>query len=175
LNQKSNIDRIELEYDEFYTQINELNRISELPDQIDFKVSPVAKWALLVMIIGAGLTRGIFSISAGRSSLGVSIIIGSIAFYLLLYFFSHKPRDKKYIVSKKGLKVNDSFFSWNEIDDLHLSGEHHNRGQLIRICFLYHGVKKEFSLDSMTKSTSEIGQILYMYQRWWIKNTTNSR
>jgi hypothetical protein len=167
------MERIELEYDEFYTQIGKLNRISDLPEQIEFKVSPFAKIALLVLLVGAGSIGGVYTISHGRVLEGIAIILGSIAFYLFLYFSDHKARDKKYIVGKKGITVNDKLFSWTEIDDLHLIAQQMKRGQLISICFLYDGIKKEFQLDTMTKPTGEIKQILYMYQRWWIKNVTH--
>ena len=163
--------RIELEYDDFYTQIGNLNRISDLPDQVGFKISPFSKIALLVLIIGTGIIGGVYAISCGRKIEGVLIILCSIVFYLFLYFFDHKARDNKYVVGKKGITVNDTLFHWKKIDDLHLIANQLRRGHLISICFLYEGIKKEFQLDTMTLPEVEIRQLLYMYQRWWIKNS----
>lgn len=169
MNQKTNIKKLELEYDEFYTQINKLNRISDLPEQISFKVSPIFKFVLPAMILGVGVTGAVYSISEGKNMTGLLILLGSITFYLLLYYTSHRPREKKYIVSKSGITVNNNLFSWSNIDDLHLTSEALQRGKYYCLCFEYQGVKKEFPLDSMTKSIGEIRQILYMYQQWWKK------
>ncbi len=174
MKQKSITERIELGNKEYFIQINEINNNSELPEHIDFKVSPIAKYALMGIILGVGFIAGVASIYRGNNLSGIIVLVATITFYLLLYFFSHKPREKKYLITKEGIEIDKVKYEWDKIIDLHLTAQKLNRGFLYSICFEYEMKKKEFQLDTMTRSIDEIKQILYLYKNWWIKNTPNT-
>jgi hypothetical protein len=167
--------RIELEHNEYFTQINELNSISELPNEMTFTVNPLAKILLPFVIIGSGLIGAIYSFLNGEILASVLIVTGSILFYFILFFFDHKKRDKKYFVNDSGLKVDDELYEWKKITDIHVKHRDYSpKGRASFICFEINGYIKEFQLDSMTKSESEIIQIIYMYRQKWLKNSTTN-
>ena len=167
--------RIELNYNEHFTQINELNHISVLPNEITFTVSPFAKILLPAIIIGVGFIGAIYSFLNSEIIASVLIIPGSILFYFILYFFDHNKRDKKYLVNENGLSVDGELYKWKEISDIHIKHRDYSpRGRASFICFEINGYIKELQLDSMTKSEIEIIQILYMFRQKWLKNNTTN-
>lgn len=110
----------------------------------------------------------LYTVVIGFISAITVVFLLPISISAVVYYFDHKKRDKKYVVSKKGIDVDHESFQWKLIKDLHIKEERFDRSIKYRICFHYNNLEKEFPVDTMTKSIEEIKQILYMYQKWWL-------
>lgn len=165
MNTEKEITRIELDYIEPLTQEEELKRISKLPPHLYFKVKPAAKILFFLGLVGGGLAAGTYLYYQLGVFQGALVAGISVALYLIVYLISPQLKNKKITVGKKGIDIEKKLYEWEGIDDLHLTQEGDGSRAIIRICFNYRSDAKEFPLESVSQKTSQIVQILHVYQR----------
>lgn len=163
-------ERIELGYSQFYSMINKVNHISGDPKPITFGINRIVKTLLIAMVLILGISMSTLTILNNHLVGGVIVGVGTL---VLIVFLLYDHKNTNYIVDISGIKIDDSFFPWESIDDLHLIRRRPS-GKLHFIVFNHQNETHQFKLDTMTRSIDEINNILYTYQKYWIENNTHS-
>lgn len=155
----------EIQYNEFFTQLIYLNRVSDLPKYLIFKVSLFEKYSMSILLFATS----VFLIYLNQNM--TNFIFATILVGLALFRFFQLDKIEL-IIDKNEISFNKEIFRWKDVDSIKKLSKYYARFPDYYIELeLNNGQKIEHRIDLYGKNKiDEIYQAVYMYRQLWKKN-----